>query len=471
MDLVQTFRQFISRQPVGLAADGQFSFSASEEELAGARLQLLVGNQVIHRASAMQDGEVFRFVNRGSSILVQVSLGTVGMRALDRAPVDAKVWVQSNKSAFPLALADVGSIAKQPKTYDLLAARVERSQWGVDAVFKVGEELHVIGWALRHSVGDVPMVFIDDRRALEVGPATSARAESLYWFLDEVDSLGFYARGPSNTLDGFARIDVRFASDPIDSAQRRRFPVYNYIGDIDRLPAIPPPENIHRVSGPTSNAVSYLNGGYSDFQRFKWMAETFGPRAEIRYAKMLDWGCGCGRIARHMLAAGVDITGIDIDQGNVEWCNSALKPGSFVAVDLMPPVPLASDSFDFIISSSVLSHLTEPVMHAWLEELARVLKPDGVALLSYNGDGTSFVHASRSQDAIDQLRNSGCFDRWKTPDLDSLPIDPEYYRLTLMTDQKASQIFSAHFVHVTTVKAAVSGHQNVAVLKKRRHGK
>ena len=56
-------------------------------------------------------------------------------------------------------------------------------------------------------------------------------------------------------------------------------------------------------------------------------------------------------------------------------------------LDQRRPAPLAmpADHFDFIYAISVFTHLREDYQDAWLEELARVARPDGIVLLTVHG--------------------------------------------------------------------------------------
>ena len=50
-----------------------------------------------------------------------------------------------------------------------------------------------------------------------------------------------------------------------------------------------------------------------------------------------------------------------------------------------PPLPYAAASFDLVYAVRVFSHLDRGLTALWLEELRRVLAPDGLALLSVHG--------------------------------------------------------------------------------------
>jgi SAM-dependent methyltransferase len=98
---------------------------------------------------------------------------------------------------------------------------------------------------------------------------------------------------------------------------------------------------------------------------------------------VLDWGCGCGRISRHLPRhTDARIVGRDIDPVTVAW-SAANLPGDFRLSGLAPPLDLGDGSVDVILAQSVFTHLGEAAQRAWLAELARVLAPGGLLLLSF----------------------------------------------------------------------------------------
>jgi SAM-dependent methyltransferase len=104
--------------------------------------------------------------------------------------------------------------------------------------------------------------------------------------------------------------------------------------------------------------------------------------------RVLDFGCGTGRVLRHFadLAPGTELVGCDIHWPSVEWATRHLAPGfRFLANDPLPPLPEPDGSFDLVYGMSVFTHLTDS-WSRWLLELRRVLRPGGVAILTFLGE-------------------------------------------------------------------------------------
>ncbi len=96
----------------------------------------------------------------------------------------------------------------------------------------------------------------------------------------------------------------------------------------------------------------------------------------------LDLGCGTGRHALWLAAAGARVTAVDFSEGMLDQARA--KPGAdrvrFLTLDLHRPLPFAAGSFDVVVSGLVLEHLQE--LEPFLAEARRVLKPGGRAVVS-----------------------------------------------------------------------------------------
>ena len=106
------------------------------------------------------------------------------------------------------------------------------------------------------------------------------------------------------------------------------------------------------------------------------------------FERILDWGCGCGRILLWMddVARSSALYGVDIDERAVRWVRENLPHAEASVCKGLPPLEFGDGLFDLVYNHSVLSHLDERYQDAWLRELRRVTKPGGLVLLSVHGD-------------------------------------------------------------------------------------
>lgn len=91
-------------------------------------------------------------------------------------------------------------------------------------------------------------------------------------------------------------------------------------------------------------------------------------------------------IRRALLAPGVETHGSDYDPKLVDWCRANIPNVQFSLNHLGPPLPYADDSFDFVYSRSVYTHLSADLQKQWLAEQLRVTRPGGLVLLTVHGD-------------------------------------------------------------------------------------
>jgi SAM-dependent methyltransferase len=118
---------------------------------------------------------------------------------------------------------------------------------------------------------------------------------------------------------------------------------------------------------------------------------------------ILDFGCGSARVLPHIaaLAPEADCAGCDVDRSAIAWAERHRPELRWALSGFEPPLPFGAESFALVYSISVFSHIGEEAQDRWLEEIARVLQPGGVALLS--------VHGSY---AFDQFRSGRVRSSW-----------------------------------------------------------
>jgi SAM-dependent methyltransferase len=100
----------------------------------------------------------------------------------------------------------------------------------------------------------------------------------------------------------------------------------------------------------------------------------------VRGCRVLDAGCGVGWGSQLLLDAGaVEVTGIDRDPEAIDDARTRTPQGRFFVADLTS-LGLADALFDVVVCFEALEHVLDPA--ACLDELVRVLHPDGILLVS-----------------------------------------------------------------------------------------
>jgi SAM-dependent methyltransferase len=162
--------------------------------------------------------------------------------------------------------------------------------------------------------------------------------------------------------------------------------------NVNHLGLIPPDELIREHSGGI------------DRERFISMGDEILQHSLILPShRILDLGCGCGKLARPLtmyLNSEGGYDGVDITKEVINWCkeryqnypnfrfhfadlrNERYNPGGAVnASDYNFPLP--NNEFDVVFVGSVFTHMVAEDMENYIAEIARVLKVDGVCLATY----------------------------------------------------------------------------------------
>lgn len=152
----------------------------------------------------------------------------------------------------------------------------------------------------------------------------------------------------------------------------------------DGLPVPPPLLRVQNINSPD------LDFFFARGERTAKAISDAGARHGLPMSdlnRLLDFGCGCGRVLRHWNAyPGVEPWGSDLSEAATSWIRSNLPFANATANGLAPPLPHADETFDLIYSISVFTHLPEDLGRAWMNELRRLLRPGGLLMFTVHGE-------------------------------------------------------------------------------------
>jgi SAM-dependent methyltransferase len=169
-------------------------------------------------------------------------------------------------------------------------------------------------------------------------------------------------------------------------------------GSQDRLP-LPSAQMMYQVIS-TRWAATFLDSGDTIVSAIESALRSTGTSL-VNFHAILDFGCGCGRLIRHLPKfTNAALFGCDYNPELVTWCAKNLPIGTFTTNSLQPPLPYPDRSFDFIYARSVFTHLSEQGQAEWLQELARVMKPGGLLYLTMHGEQFFGQLSPEEQDAV-----------------------------------------------------------------------
>jgi len=124
----------------------------------------------------------------------------------------------------------------------------------------------------------------------------------------------------------------------------------------------------------------------------------------VKNKRILDVGCGTGRISLKLLKKGAKVFGIDISNKMLQKARDKTKKYrgrcEFRIVSLYK-IPYKKQEFDLVLFNLVLSHIKK--LDKAISEISRVLKRNGVLIISdlhpcamLQGARTGFFYAKRS---------------------------------------------------------------------------
>ena len=155
----------------------------------------------------------------------------------------------------------------------------------------------------------------------------------------------------------------------------------------------PPPRTLATYVGERANqdpVASYLEGGAAYAAH---LLRALPDGFDLEGAHVLDFGCGSGRLMRHMVDAetGAVVEGCDIHRPSIEWYARHVKaPHEVFLTDEMPPLPRPDGHYRLIYATSVFTHLSES-WSAWLVEMHRLLEDGGLLMATHIGPAYAAV--------------------------------------------------------------------------------
>ena len=154
---------------------------------------------------------------------------------------------------------------------------------------------------------------------------------------------------------------------------------------VNRLFSVPPLNRIAPTPGvdDRTDMLGFLNRSLASGTGF---LDEFAPLNEIEGRQVLDVGCGLGGKTVAMAASGAaEVVGVDTDPEKIHWArtlaaDAGVRNASFT-VQSVSLLGFPESHFDLVLLTDVIEHLDDTL--AALLECARVLRPDGKALVGF----------------------------------------------------------------------------------------
>jgi SAM-dependent methyltransferase len=136
-----------------------------------------------------------------------------------------------------------------------------------------------------------------------------------------------------------------------------------------------------------------------------WLGQHLRPDARI-----LDYGCGYGRVAALLHERGYDVVGVDPAAAMIEKASGLCPELSFRQIE-PPGVPFDDGSFDAVLLFAVLTCIpADDDQRAVVDELRRVVWPGGLVYISDYWLQSDQRNRERYDRYVGQYRTYGVFE-------------------------------------------------------------
>jgi SAM-dependent methyltransferase len=208
---------------------------------------------------------------------------------------------------------------------------------------------------------------------------------------------------------------------------------------------------------------------------FNWI-KPYLPQSSQKI-KVLDFGIGCARTARHFYRHQnkFDIYGCDVDRNAIHWLKKNVSFLNSSHSSPRPPLPYSSEYFDCVYAISVFSHLNENYFEMWLKEIFRCLKPNGKLMFTYHGLSAFEKIEKNSLQQTLNIKDWSYLSlkkeleikefTWISQYVGSLDIDIDSYGISFTTLGKIKNFISNRFT-VAHYTESIGGWQDLIVLQK-----
>ncbi len=183
------------------------------------------------------------------------------------------------------------------------------------------------------------------------------------------------------------------------------------------------------------------------------------------FPRILDFGCGCGRLCRALKARAPssELWGADIDPEAINWLTWNYQQfAKYRQAPHRPPVKFDDAYFDLVIGISVFTHLPEDMQFSWLEELRRITKPGGYLILTTSGQDN---YENQPPEVQESMRTKGFYYSDTGAYGQSLSL-PDFYQNTFHAHHYIQKEWSRFFEVVDIQRLAIEKHQDAILLRR-----
>ncbi|GBO51721.1 hypothetical protein APA_1564 [Pseudanabaena sp. lw0831] len=198
-------------------------------------------------------------------------------------------------------------------------------------------------------------------------------------------------------------------------------------------------------------SARYYSTAYKDGSFFSYF---FNQRLEIIFdslnkydrATILDVGCGPGMMAEYCIEKGFEFFGIDISEKMIEECvnNFGHASSTHFSVGKLQKLEFPDAFFDVVLCMGALEYVEQDEIEDALSEMIRVLRPDGLLIMSLINKKSFYKWQRRLRKRILKKIKGRDVQPESSDELLSKPFEENAIR-ALLGSKQLSNIETVHF--------------------------
>ena len=260
----------------------------------------------------------------------------------------------------------------------------------VDSIEWASARVHVTGWMLTPGgPADRIVLATHDQRVLPCSSVARADLALAFPAIAGAERGGFsVAMDPDEAGDG---TKIHHLVAHCDGREVGRMAIA--VPERTACAPLPPPELRMRVAGSLEPRIFCSSGLWNSAEVVSAASRHAVPGG---FARVLEWGCGCGRMTLHLrrLLRGSDLHAVDTHAPSIEWLQMHSREIHVRATSALPPLPFHDHAFDLVLAASVFPDLTLEAQEVWQAELVRVTAPAGRIVITTLGPrGAAIVNS------------------------------------------------------------------------------
>lgn len=126
----------------------------------------------------------------------------------------------------------------------------------------------------------------------------------------------------------------------------------------------------------------FYGGGFVANNLASWLRDN---SVEPIRSSILDFGCGYGRVTRHLVHMFKSVTVMDIDPKMLEFAKSEFSLDGCLSAPSLEAARWPDRAFDVVFSFSVFTHLHPSIWAAWFERLLQCVEVGGHMVITTRG--------------------------------------------------------------------------------------